>query len=223
MQETYSAGKVKNIWTDQWGCGKGSVYFSRGSSDSRGTLIAFREGMDYTIEKSVLDQEGRYVILQAKIQDSSILLINYYAPSVEGTQITVLSEINDIINNLVLEEDTTILWGSGFNSFFDVKLDADGGSLQLKEKSICKLVTMMSQFDLCDIFRVRHPNEKRFTWRQKNPLKQRRLDHFLISDNLQDLVEYVNIILSVQSNHSALKLKLSLLNERERSVTLEIQ
>ena len=40
--------------------------------------------MDYTIEKSILDQEGRYVILQAKIQDSSIILINYYAPYVEG-------------------------------------------------------------------------------------------------------------------------------------------
>ena len=141
-------------------------------------------------------------------------MINYYAPNVEGAQITVLSEINDIINNLVLEEDTTILWGGDFNSFFDVKLDADGGSPQIKEKSICKLITMMSQFDLCDIFRVRHPNEMRFTWRQKNPFKQQRLDHFLISDNLQDLVEYVNIIPSVQSDHSALKLKLSLLSER---------
>ena len=174
--------------------------------------------MNCTTEKSILDQEGRYVILQAKIQDSSIILINYYAPNVEGAQITVLSEINDIINNLALEEDTTILWGGDFNSFFDVKLDADGGSPppppppQLKEKSICKLITMMSQFDLCDIFRVRHPNEKRFTWRQKNPFKQRILDHFLISDNLQDLLKYVNIIPSVQSDHSALKLKLSLLN-----------
>ena len=122
MQETHSTRKAENIWTNQWGCGKGSVYFSLGSSDSRGTLIAFREGMDYTTEKSVLDQEGRYAIRQAKIQDSSIILINYYAPNVEWAQITVLSEINDIINNLVLEENTTILWGDDFNSFFDVKL-----------------------------------------------------------------------------------------------------
>ena len=57
----------------------------------------------------MLDQEGRYVIFQAKIQDSSVILINYYAPYVEGAQITVLSEVNDIINNLILEEDTTIL------------------------------------------------------------------------------------------------------------------
>ena len=42
---------------------------------------------------------------------------------------------------------------------------------------------------------------------------------FFILDNLQDLVEYVNIIPSVQSDHSALKLKLSLLNKREREVS----
>ena len=42
---------------------------------------------------------------------------------------------------------------------------------------------------------------------------------FFISDNLQDLVEYVNIIPSVQSDHSAPKLKLSLLNERKREVS----
>ena len=33
-----------------------------------------------------------------------------------------MSNISDIINNLVLEEDTTILWDDNFNSFFDVKL-----------------------------------------------------------------------------------------------------
>ena len=60
----------------------------------------------------------RLDILQTKIQDSSIILINYYAPNVEGAENTVLSEINDIINNLVSEEDTTILWGGDFNSFF---------------------------------------------------------------------------------------------------------
>ena len=163
LQETYNTRKVENIRTNQWGCEKGSIYFSHGSSDSR-------EGLDYTTEKSFLYHEGRYVIRQAKIQDSSIILFNYYAPNADGAQVTVLLEINDILNTLVFEEDTTILWGGNLNSFFDVKSNADGGSSQLKEKFVCKLITAMSQFDLCDIFRVKHPNDKRFTWRQKNHL-----------------------------------------------------
>ena len=42
---------------------------------------------------------------------------------------------------------------------------------------------------------------------------------FSISDKLQDLHKYVNIISSVQSDHSALNLKLSPLSEKEREIT----
>ena len=64
----------------------------------------------------------------------------------------------------------------------------------------------MSENDLCDIYRIRNPETKRFTWRRKTPFKQRRLDYFLISDCLQEAVETIEIIPSVQSDHSALKL-----------------
>ena len=71
----------------------------------------------------------------------------------------------------------------------------------------------MSENDLHDIYRLRFPYEKRFTWRHKPPFQQRRLDYFLISDSLQDLVNEIEIIPSVQSDHSALKMKISSLTE----------
>ena len=55
--------------------------------------------------------------------------------------------------------------------------------------------------------------EKRFKWRCKTPFKQRRLDSVLISDSLQDLVNAIEMIHSVQSDHSALQLKISSLTE----------
>ena len=98
--------------------------------------------------------------------------------------------------------------GWRFNCFFDCKLDADGGNPKLKVQSIAKLVSMMSENDLCDIFRVRNPDLKRYTWRRKAPFKQRRLDYFLISDELQDQIDQADIIPSIQSDHSTLKLKI---------------
>ena len=71
----------------------------------------------------------------------------------------------------------------------------------------------MSGNDLCDIHRLRFSYEKCFTWRRRTPFKQRRLDYFFISDSLQDLVNAIKIIPSVQSDHSALKLKISSLTE----------
>ena len=59
----------------------------------------------------------------------------------------------------------------------------------------------MTENDLCNIFRIPNPQERRFTWRNKNPFKQRRLDFFLISDSVQELVVNSKIIPSVQSDH----------------------
>ena len=77
---------------------------------------------------------------------------------------------------------------------------------------------MMQENDLCGIYRKGNPDEKRFTWRCKNPFLQRRLDYFFISDFLEDLVERADILLSVQSDHSTLKFKFSPINERSRGL-----
>ena len=66
----------------------------------------------------------------------------------------------------------------------------------------------MSENDLCDIYRVSNPDTARFTWRRKTPFNQRRLDLFLISDSLQENIELVDIIPSVQSDYSVVKIKL---------------
>ena len=125
-----------------------------------------------------------------------------------------------IINQLELDPDTAIVWGGDFNLIFDASLDADGGKPQLKVNSLSKLLSITEENDLCDIFRVRYPNEKRFTWRRKNPLKQRRLDYFFVFDTLQDTVERIEIIPSVQSDHSTLCLKFYPKNERNREIPI---
>ena len=66
---------------------------------------------------------------------------------------------------------------------------------------------MMSENDLCDIVRIRNPEMKCYTWHRKTLFKQHRLDYFLISDQLQDQIDHVDIIPSIQSDHSTLKLK----------------
>ena len=106
--------------------------------------------------------------------------------------------------------------GSDFNLIFDSQLDSDGGNPRLKTQSLSKLISMMSENELCDIFRVRNPDVKRFTRRNKNPFIQRRLDYLILSEGLQDSIEIMDIIPSVQSDHSVLKLKISHINERTR-------
>ena len=51
-----------------------------------------------------------------------------------------------------------------------------------------KIIKNMEVFDLKDPFRELYPNLRRYTWKKKTPLKQARLDFFLISNNLMSMV-----------------------------------
>ena len=76
-------------------------------------MIAFREGVDVKIEAIFTDNGGRLLILKAKIQDNPFILIKYHAPNEEGAQVQVLSEVNSILDKIVLETNSAFIWGGG--------------------------------------------------------------------------------------------------------------
>ena len=121
----------------------------------------------------------------------------------------MLNEINQTIDELDVEKNTQIIWRGDFNISFDLQLDTDGGNPKLKAKSIRKIMSIMSDHDLCDIYRTRFPSSQHFTWRQKTPLKQHRLDYFLISDQLQEQTGLIDVIPSVQSDHSTIVIRIN--------------
>ena len=216
LQETHSVLKDENVWTNQFGCGKDTVILSHGRLDAKGVLIGFREHVKVKIIEKYIDTSGRYIVLNADINNSLVILVNYYAPNYEAEQVKLFEDLTRIFDQLNISENTKFIWGGNFNLTFDINLDADGGSPKLYITSTSKLLSMMSENDLCDIYRIRNPDNRRFTWRRKTPLKQRRLDFFLISDSLQETVEIVDIIPSIESDHSCILMKVRPVNESTR-------
>ena len=80
-----------------------------------------------------------------------------------------------------LYEKQIVLAGD-FKNFFDTSLESYGGKPTLKKKPIAKFTELKEKFDLCDIWRIRNPKTKRFTFCQKHvsSLIQRRLDYIYI-------------------------------------------
>ena len=60
------------------------------------------------------------------------------------------------------------------------------------------------------------PKEKKFTWCQKSPFIFCRLDYWLISDSLQDLIKNVDIIAAIKTDHSAIVLHLQGFEETKK-------
>ena len=122
-----------------------------------------------------------------------------------------MQNLNDVISGIELESDTRFIFGGDFNIIYEVNLDADGGSPSLKLSSISKLESIKEYLNICDIFRVRSPDKRRFTYRSKNPLLQRRHDYLCISNELS-----IDILPSVNTDHSAVYLRLRALDEINR-------
>ena len=97
----------------------------------------------------------------------------------------------------------------------DPNLDCSGGNPVLKDSVKC-VEDIMMNYDLVDIWRIRNPNSKKFSWRQKSPIIQRRLDYWLISDLLQDDVSKVDIVTAIRTDHPAIILETDSLDDQRR-------
>jgi len=126
-----------------------------------------------------------------------------YALNKTNKQSAFFDEIRKELDNLCLVENCNIVIGGDFNVILHPDLDGNGGNPKRKESVKC-IENICLANDLIDIWRIRNPNVKRFTWRQKTPMIQRRLDFWLVSNAMQEDIDNVDVISSLKSDHSAI-------------------
>ena len=199
----------KKQWPGEW-------FFSHGSNHSRGVAILIRKSLDFKMKSMRADVDGRYLILEANIQDTPFLLVNIYAPNTTAKQSPFFQSLSKSISDEEHREvNCSLLLGGDFNVTLQLSLDCSGGNSILKE-SVKFLENIIMECDLVDIWRVRNPDSKKFTWRQKNPIIQRQLDYWLISNSLQDDVTKIDIVTAIKTDHSAVFLEIDSLTDHPR-------
>ena len=179
-------------------------------------MIGFTENLDFTIESEHRDQEGRYLLLKCTIQGHTLLLINLYNANQESNQVKVISDLLELLGMIDIDPDSKIIFGGDMNVIFDILLESDGGNPSLKTTTLSRLEFLLQSYELCDIWRIRNKNTKRYTYRQGTPFIQRRLDYIFVSSDLQDCVKSIDVIPSVNTDHSAVYLQIRVLNENRR-------
>ena len=146
LQETYSTPEVENMWKKQW---KGKMFFSHGTNHSRGVLILVKDRLDFKLQSVKVDSEGRYILLEALIQDSPFVLLNIYAPNTSTEQCEFFEKIAEELKSSVTLSNSSLLVGGDFNVIFDHDLDGSGGVKKMK-KSVKILEDICLEQDLID-------------------------------------------------------------------------
>ena len=125
LQETHSDVSVEEMWTTEY---KGKIYFSHGSSSSRGVALLIPEQLNaqLIIKAKEIDKEGRILLIHIEINNRDTIIVNIYAPTKDNItlQNNVLVNLNKILENY---NDKPMIIGGNFNINLSDDLDKRGG------------------------------------------------------------------------------------------------
>ena len=185
LQETHSSEDTFNNWRNNF---KGEIFFSHGSASSCGFMIGYLGSKKFQLNKINKDDHDRILIVDANIDDQNFVLINFYDVNTESEQINTICELNQLLDDCYLDSTEKVVLAGDFNLFFDASLEALGSNPTLKKRSISKVLQLIEQHNLIDIWRIRNPILKRYTFRKNHfsGFIQRRLYYIFVSNNIQE-------------------------------------
>ena len=208
LQETHwtknDLSTIKNLW-------KADCFLGGTKTNSNGVAILIKSNFEYEVVEHFIDNEGKIIWLNILINKKlKVKLINIYAPNKDTPDF--FKKIGNIIESSNMDY---VMLAGDFNITLDPKLNSYNYKQLNNPCARNEMLSVINKYNLCDIFRLNHPNEKRYTWRRKNPLKQARLDYFIISRPFSDLVSDCPIRASYRSDHSILELNITICSFRQ--------
>ena len=206
LQETHlnktEHEKLKKDWV-------GQVYYASYNTRSRGVAILIRKTLPFVLENIQSDPNGCYVLIQGNLYGEKIVIMNVYAPPNSpppffSKMVEVLSPFTSV---------NTIIAGD-WNNILNYNLDRtpQGKSLTKSSKTMIKI---MDEMGWVDVWRMKNPSVKDFTF-YSNPHKcYSRLDYFLIPRMLVASVTKCSIGSIHISDHAPISLSLCLQSPKQ--------
>ena len=208
LQDTHFTNKQEQYIRSEWGY---ECYFNNYNSQSRGVAILFNNNFDFKVKKVIKDNSGNFLILLINTMQRDLVLANIYGPNTDDPNFyqTVQNHLDQLTHSgIVMSGD----WNLVLNPSLDYHNYKNINNVKAQEK----VIEMMENNCLCDVWRELNSETLRYTWRRKTPFQQARLDFFLVSETLLLEVKDVDILLSYRSDHSMISLELEFNQENKK-------
>lgn len=201
IQETHMEGqeaeKLKRDWV-------GQVFHSSYSSKKNGVAILVHKKLNFVMLNQKKDEEGRMICVHAIIEGVKINICNLYAPNKDDSNFFHM--VNKNIGEL---DEAQILVGGDFNQIQDAYLDRTTYHAAVPRDRLA-IQLMMKDHGLMDIWRVVNPREKEYTFFSHVHKSHSRIDYFLISRQMADIVADCKIGAIALSDHAPVELVMEL-------------
>ena len=200
LQETHvDSLKLGNEISNSLG---GRVIWSFSQPRGKGVGIFLSNSLSFTIHHFQFDPLGRFVVVDLEVDSTPFRLVNIYAPNIPS----VRKEFYIDLYPLLLSSRTTILAGD-FNCVQNVNLDKRGGNAARGRGGWTELSSLLTDFDLVDVYRSKFPTQVAATWRGRGV--SCRLDRIYISSSLIPSVRTIEHVINPVSDHDLVVMRLS--------------
>lgn len=210
IQETHWTDEQKSAIEQDW---DGDIYFNPGTRNACGVAILINSHLDYQLHHRKQDSHGRVLALEISFEDTTINLVNIYAPRSDLERRSFFTQLETFLS----DQFENIL-GGDFNCIADLRLDKLGGNPDARQSANTSLLNIMSRYSLFDIWRERNKSTRNYTWSGKNPqdnsIIRSRIDKFLISRNLSPKAVKSAILPYPHSDHDLVSLTLDLTQQQ---------
>ena len=211
LQETHCTKEVENLWKEEW---PGKSYWTTGSANRTGLAFLFNERLDVNILDDDPDVHGRILRLTVQIDHTKVQLINIYGKNPKNEPDS--EYFFEQIDQHILSEPTPLMFGD-YNMVEDFKKDRKGGTpRKYHTYGLKALQELKDLHDLVDIWRIKHPNKRNFTWHSRSKDIHSRLDRIYIPSNLIDMVSRIYIKNFIWSDHDMCVLECTLPGAKKR-------
>ena len=206
LQETHGSNKDNHLWSNEFG-NKG--LFANGESNARGVATMFCK-YGNKVREVIRDINGRFILIKLELEEYTYCLANIYAPNTDNPLF-----FNELFGEIKKLDCVHVIIGGDFNVDLDPNVDrSEPIWYNNAARQVIKDFNETEEF--CDIWRVQNTDQKCFTWVKTKPrISWSRIDYFLCSNNLINLINKTDILPCVFSDHSAIHIEI-VLNDHKK-------
>lgn len=185
------------------------MFFSHVTNHQKGVCILINPSYSLCVDTCCNDPEGRIVAINLTIDNVNLSICNIYAPNDPLQQDKFVQNLNEIFLSKV-DIDNAII-GGDWNVTLE-HIDKKGGPQWRPSTYRNKLLLMMEDLNLSDVFRQRNPLKRSYTYESKYFKVKSRIDFFLVSNSISNHVLAIESKISIAPDHKAVLLKLQITN-----------
>ncbi len=199
LQDSHFLKEKEPFIRSEWGS---DVLFNSNNGQSRGVAIMFSNNIDYKIHDSFRDDMGNLLILSITMCEKKISLVNVYGPNADDPEFFV-----KVMDRIKAFGNCHCIIAGFFYLCLQQSLDTFNYQHINNPNARKQVIEMIGDLDLVDVWRDHNPDVQSYTWRRPNPIRQARLDFFLVSQNLCSLVCQSSINVGYRTDHLLIDIK----------------